>query len=188
MTGEIPIEAKIHRDVFSLFFSVWSNPDSKIYSIVRYILSSCNEDSRTWANFIRQISTQYGLEDPLSCLKRDPPSKSTFKHNNEARINAFHEGELRRKASMEYFNISLLGLSGRHHPALSGIITTMNVRKSRSHLKMLIGDLYTYEINSEQSGGSPNCRLCPDKRIENTCHILTFCTAYSDIRLRILPE
>jgi hypothetical protein len=89
---------------------------------------------------------------------------------------------------MEYFNVSLLGLSGRHHPALSGLITTMDVRKSRSHLKMLIGDLYTCEIKSEQSGGSPNCRLCSDKRTENTCHILTFCTAYSDIRLRILPE
>ena len=37
LTGEIPIEAKIHKDVFSLFFSVWTNPDSKIYSIVKYI-------------------------------------------------------------------------------------------------------------------------------------------------------
>ena len=53
---------------------------------------------------------------------------------------------------------------------------------------MLISDLYTYEVKSEQSGGSANCRLCPDNRIENTSHILTFCSAYSDVRLRILPE
>ena len=63
LTGEIPIEAKIHRDAFSLFFSVWSNPDSKIYAIVKHILSSCNENSRTWANHIRKISRQYGLEE-----------------------------------------------------------------------------------------------------------------------------
>ena len=188
LTGEIPIEAKIHKDVFSLFFSVWSNPDSKIYAIVKHILSSCNENSRTWANFIRQISRQYGLEDPLSCLEKDPPSKSTFKNSTDARINAFHEGELRRKANMEYLNVSLLGLSGRHHPALSGIFTTLDVKRSRSHLKMLISDLYTYEVKSVQSGGSPNCRLCSDKKIENNCHILTFCSAYSDVRMRILPE
>ena len=58
----------------------------------------------------------------------------------------------------------------------------------RFHLKMLIGDLYSYEIKSEQSGGSPNCRLCSDKKTEYICHILTFCSQYSDIRLRILPE
>ena len=188
LTGEIPIEAKMHKDVFSLFFSVWSNPESKIYSIVKYILSSSNEDSRTWAIHIRHISKQYGLEDPLSCLYRDAPTKSSYKNDVNARINAFHEGELRQKSSMEYFNVSLLGLSGRRHPALSGLITTNDVKKSRSHLKMLIGDLLTYEKKSEQSGGSPNCRLCSEGEKENICHILTFCSVYSEIRLRILSE
>ena len=89
---------------------------------------------------------------------------------------------------MQYLNVSLHGLSGRHHPALSGLVTTMDVKKSRFHLKMLIGDLYTYEIKSEQSGGSPHCRLCRDKKIENICHIIIFCTAYCDIRMRILQE
>ena len=188
LTGEIPIEAKIHKDVFSLFFSVWTNPDSKIYSIVKYILSSSNDDSKTWSIFVRQVSNQYGLEDPLTCLYRDAPTKSSFKNDINARINAFHESEIRRKANMEYFNVSLLGLSGRHHPALSGLVTTLDVKKSRSHIKMLIGDLYTYETKSEQSGGSPNCRLCEDNLSENICHILTFCSAYSEIRLRILNE
>ena len=139
LTGEIPIEAKIHKDVFSLFFSVWTNPDSKIYSIIKYILSSSNDDSKTWSIFVRQVSNQYGLEDPLTCLYRDAPTKSSFKNNINARINAFHESEIRRKANMEYFNVSLLGLSGRHHPALSGLVTTLDVKKSRSHIKCLLG-------------------------------------------------
>ena len=29
MTGELPIEGKIHRDVFSLFYRVWADPDKK---------------------------------------------------------------------------------------------------------------------------------------------------------------
>ena len=52
---------------------------------------------------------------------------------------------------------------------------------------MLIGDLYTYKIKSEQSGGSPNCRLCPDMDVEDISHIL-LCSAYSDIRERKFEE
>ena len=47
---------------------------------------------------------------------------------------------------------------------------------------MLIDDLYTYHTKSDQMGGSPNCRLCPDMMAENTYHILAMCSAYSDIR------
>ena len=53
---------------------------------------------------------------------------------------------------------------------------------------MLIEDYYTYQMKSEQSGGSPNCRLCTDDKPEDICHILTFCSAYNAIRTRILEE
>ena len=89
LTGELPIEAKLHRDVFSLFYSVWINPDTKIHAIVKYLLSNSCEDSSTWSVYIRQVSRQYGLEDTLSCLRKDPPPKSTFKFGIETRIKAF---------------------------------------------------------------------------------------------------
>ena len=54
LTGELPIEAKIHKDVFSVFYSVWANPDTKINGIVKYLLSSSSEDSKTWSIFVRQ--------------------------------------------------------------------------------------------------------------------------------------
>ena len=60
LTVELPIKGKIHRDVFSLFFSIWSNPES-------------TENSRTWSIFIRQLSVMYGLTDPLQCLQSNPP-------------------------------------------------------------------------------------------------------------------
>jgi hypothetical protein len=28
LTGELPVEARIHRDVFSLFYNIWVNPQS----------------------------------------------------------------------------------------------------------------------------------------------------------------
>ena len=109
------------------------------------------------------------------------------------RIKSFHENDLRSHVDpssqkLKYFNLSMLGLSGRHHPALSGLVTVSDVRKSRYHLKMLVGDLFTYEIKSEQSGGSPHCRLCTERKNESVSHILTYCSAYSDIRIRILAE
>ena len=53
---------------------------------------------------------------------------------------------------------------------------------------MLVGDLLTYEVKSEQSGGSPHCRSCCSMQSESILHILTICSAYSDVRMRILEE
>jgi hypothetical protein len=123
---------------------------------------------------------------------RDAASKTCFKNDVLTRIKAFHEHELRSHADssqkLKYFNVSMLGLSGRHHPSLSGIVTVSDVKKSRYHLKMLVGNLLTYEIKSEQSGGSPHCRLCTEMKNESISHILTYCSAYRDIRIRMFEE
>ena len=200
LTGELPIEGKIHRDVFSLFFSIWNNLETKIYEIVKYLLESSPENSRTWSIFIRQLSNMYGLADPLHCLHSDPPKKSQYKEHILTRVTAFHETELREKAksnsNMTYLNVSVSGLRGRHHPALSNIVTAYDVLKSRPHLKMLCNDYFTYEKRASQSGGSPHCRSCSttnqesavDNPSETLSHILTECNSYSLIRDRMIPE
>ena len=193
LLGELPIEAKIHKGIFSLFLSVWKNPDSKIYQIVKYLLENSLDNSRTWAVHVRYLSQKYGLDDPLECLKFDPPSKSVYKEHVQTKICAYYENYLRELAAnnsqMTYLNVSLSGLRGQRHPALSNIITTTEVQKSRIHLKMLAGDYFTYDKKANQSGGSPHCRCCsyPSPN-EDILHILTVCEAYSDIRKRMLPE
>ena len=79
LLGELPMEGKIHRDMFSLFFGVWCNPDTKIHQIVKYLLSTSSENSRTWAINMRHITQMYGLEDPLLCLEREAPKNLTTK-------------------------------------------------------------------------------------------------------------
>ena len=99
LTGELPIEGKIHRDVFSLFFSIWNNPNTKIYQIVKCLLEMSTENSRTWSIFLRTLSNSiHGLGDPLKCLSRDPPKKSEYKEKVLTKITAFHEKELRQQA------------------------------------------------------------------------------------------
>ena len=148
---------------------------------------------------MRHVCKQYGIEDPLSLLSRDPPKKLTFKGDTETRIRSSHEYELRSKAKtdkkLKYFNVSLLGLCGRPHPAISDLYTASEVEKSRSHLKMLVGDYYTYQVKSEQSGGRSYCRLCyfnpeSDEKVvtENLCHIIALCGSYKEQRSEIIIE
>ena len=97
-------------------------------------------------------------------------------------------------SSMKYLNVSVTGLRGRHHPALSNQLTTLDVQKGRPHIKMLCSDYFTYEKRADQSGGSAHCRCCSQlspsdtRPVESTRHILTQCSAYADIRQRIFSE
>ena len=93
-----------------------------------------------------------------------------------------------------YLNIAAWGLRGRHHPALSNLLTHLDVQKSRPYLKMLCCDYFTYEKRADQSGGSSHCRCCEsdivssERPSESTLHIITTCTAYTEIRERIFSE
>ena len=96
-------------------------------------------------------------------------------------------------SSMSYLNVSVSGLRGKHHPAISNLLTTLDVHKSRPHLKMLCQDYLTYEKKADQSGGSPHCRCCSsdlleERHKESLEHILTECVAYSEVRERIMQE
>ena len=135
LTGELPVEGKLYRDIFSLFYSLWTNPDCKVFEVVKYLLTTSSPNSRTWAIHLRNISKMYGIEDPLTCLERTPPTKNVFKRDILSKITSFHEKELRKIAlsksetSMKYLNVSLLGLAGRLHPSITGVPLRMRFVK-----------------------------------------------------------
>ena len=192
LTGELPIEGKIHKDIFSLFFSIWRNPDTKIYEIVKYLLKNSSENSRTWSAHLKHLSRRYELEDPFTCLCRDPPTKSIFKELVATKIAAYLERSLRKSAEqnslMKYINVSTNGLRGRHHPALSNMVLSREVKLSRPHLKFLSGNYLTYKIKSDQSGGSARCRICLSGNEESVCHVISVCQGLAVQRNRLLEE
>ena len=156
---------------------------------MKYLLAASSDNSTTWAVNMRHISKLYNLEDPLTCLYRDPPKKSDFSELIITRITAFYEKELRTLAAdnsmMEFLNVNLSGLRGRHHPALAYLVTTEEVKKARPHLKFLTGDYLTYQRKFDQSGsGSPLCRICRSEN-ETISHIIGTCGGFSEIRSRI---
>ena len=116
------------------------NPDSKIFQIVKYLLETSSENRRTWSAHLRNLSNQYDLSDPLEYLRKDPPSESLYKEHIQTKLCAFYENSLRalaaRNSQMNYLNVSITGLRGRRDPALSELISSVDVKKSRIHLKM----------------------------------------------------
>ena len=110
LCGDLPTEGKLHRYVFSLFYSVWVNPDSKIYEVVKYLMNNSCDNSRTWSVFLKQLAEKYSLDDPIKCLNKDPPSKSQFKECVITKITAFYENKLREHSAsnscMKYLNVA----------------------------------------------------------------------------------
>ena len=157
---------------------------------MKYLLENSNENSRTWSAHIRHLSRRYGLEDSLSCLSRDPPPKSEFKETVCIRITSYFETMLRKSAAqnkqMKYLNVSTSCLRGNHHPALSNQITTREVTLSRPHIKLLAGNYLTYKMKSEQSGGSPRCRICTSGNDETVSHVISTCQGLAVERERLL--
>ena len=94
-------------------------------------------------------------------------------------ITVHHEKELREAAEnnskMVWLNVKMLGLQGKPHPILQDVTTPHEVRQMRYQVKMLCGDLYTYSLRAQQSGGSPHCRLC-QAPYEDLPHVLSTCT------------
>ena len=56
--AEAPIEETIHREVFSLFFNIWINPQTKLFKVISYILENICESSKTWCLYLRKLCLQ----------------------------------------------------------------------------------------------------------------------------------
>ena len=204
LLGELPILGSIHLDILSLFYTIWSNPSTTIHQLIKYILKMADSNSVTWAVHVQTICKIYDLPDPLRLLElEDAWPKSVWKSWCTTKVRSYHEKLWREKSlsnsKMTFLNTQLLGLNGRHHPALYGLMTTRDVEKMRPHIKMLTGDYLTYSrIATERQGGDPSCRLCrkltmslsptPPPPADTIPHILTECRATAEVRERIIPE
>ena len=197
LLGEPPLEASLHMDVLILFWNLWSNPQTKLFQIVKYILMMTDNTSVTWTAHVRILCLKYQLPDPLKLLDGTLWPKERWKKHIESKILAYHEADLRAKAQkntkLTFLNVQLRGLSGRCHPVLAGVNTTQDVVKLRPHLKMLAGDYLSFATLARERGGDPRCRICTSTQhgpapAENLVHILTMCRGTEDTRQRILPE
>ena len=115
----------------------------------------------------------------------------------KTKITVYHESALRRKAltnwKLGFLNIQATGLTGRHHPVLSGGFTTHDVSRLRPHIKMLSGDYSCYATLGIERDQDPHCRLCSSLSLspapsEDMEHILTRCRGTAEVRDKLIPE
>ena len=197
LLGELPMEASLHLDLFSLFWNIWSNPQTKAHEVTKYLLKMCDSSSVTWSAHLRILFCIYDLPDPLALMDTPPWSKDTWKDYTKAAVTSYHEAKLRQKAAgnmkLQFLNVQITGLSGRLHPALSWVLTTRDVMIIRPHIKMLSGNYTCYAYLAHDRGVSPHCRICQQvsshpPKAENMVHLLTMCQATADTRERLLPD
>ena len=153
--------------------------------------------SLTWAAHVRILCQTYQLPDPLALMQVDPWPKEKWKSLINTKITVHHESLLRRKAlsnwKLSFLNVQLTGLSGRHHPVLSGIFTTHDASRLRPHVKMLTGDYPCFATLAVDRGTDPQCRLCPatptyQAPCEDIQHVLMRCKGTADVRTKMMPE
>ena len=119
LLGELPIEAALHMDMFTLFRNIWTNPQTKIHEIAKYLLMMSDSSSLTWSAHVRLLFELYNLPDPLTLLSSQPWPKEKWKMFTNTAVTAHHEMTWREKAAtnskLSFPNIQLSGLAGRPH-------------------------------------------------------------------------
>ena len=58
MLGELPLEASLHTDILSLFWNIWVNPQTKVHTVLKYLLMMSSNSSVTWSAHVRIIFQQ----------------------------------------------------------------------------------------------------------------------------------
>ena len=91
LLGELPIEATLHMDIFSLFWNIWSNPQTKIHEIANYLLMMSDSTSVTWSAHVRILFEVYNLPDPLTLLNSQPWPKERWKMFTQTAVTAYHK-------------------------------------------------------------------------------------------------
>ena len=194
LLGELPIEATLHLDIFSLFWTIWSNPKTTVHHIIKYVLKMSTDSSLTWSVHVRLLTQLYGLADPLSLMEGNLWTKQAWKDLCITRVRAQHERALRANAAsnykLKYLNVQSIGLNGQAHISLHSLITTQDIRIARPHLKMLAGDYMCHYNLYKDRGSDPQCRLCPASKLlpETITHILVMCHGTCEARSKMWPE
>ena len=190
--GELPVEGIVHINTLITFHNIWSNPDTTVFKIVKYILTMCKTNSTTWSNHLQLLCLRYGLPSPLTLLQTQPWPKKSWKSFVKTKITQWFEADMRQKAlnnsKMKYLNVKLSGLSGAPHPVIMNINTQQDVKRLRFHVKFLTCDYLTNEwLSKDQPHLSSACVLCAAP-VDSLEHVLVLCRATQECRSKLLPE
>ena len=96
MLGELPIEASLHLGVLAL-----SNPGTKAFEVVKYLLKMADNSSLTWSVHVRLLCQLYSLPDPLALMSTPPWPKERWKSHTRVAVTSYYENLLRQRAAQK---------------------------------------------------------------------------------------
>ena len=161
-------------------------PDNILNRIARYILTTAKENSTSWFVSISKLCSLYGLPHPLILLD-NPVPKMLTKKLFKTKVLDFWQKHLRLSSSeldsLLYFKPEYMSLN-KVHPIWSTCgSNSYEVTKAVIQARFLSGRYRCEKLTTHFSAGSsPNCSICDDETVGSIEHILTFCSALSDIR------
>ena len=193
LAGSLPASAFIHLRQLSLFAMVCNLQENILKSHAINILLSCNENCKSWFFQIRKICIMYDLPHPLKML-HEPPNKNQFKELCRSKVCDYWHSWYCSSVS------SLSSLSSLHAPFLSlttphPVWTTLDgnpfqARAASIQALFLSGRYRTERLRRHWTPNNrdgfclhPSCFA--QKYLEDECHILLQCPAYSDNRGRL---
>ena len=186
--GELPIAGQLATESLSLFWNLWSNHDSLVFKVAKYILIHANKNSRCWCIFVRHLTRQLGLPDPLHLLQNAPPSKDSWMNTCNDLVYKLHlqtlRGNAQQNSRLIWLNVELMDLK-KPNPLLANVRCHREVQKLKIQLKVLCGDFYSKSVIGQRNNTSTACLLCEDE-----LHVFgpTGCPALCDPRDTILPQ
>ena len=188
LTGTLPVEAVLHKQVLTLFGKICRLPQT---SIERQLADRQSYGSHSWFIAVKEIFIKYNLQDPRRLLE-DPPSKHKWKRIVNTQVNVYWEERIKASAvlysSLRFLNVNNLK-SGMRHPLITSMGNIREVPCIRTKLK-LVTSTYILQVNRasfNQNQVNPMCLLCHqgDETVE---HFLLKCPALTGIRNPIMDS
>jgi len=191
LAGCLPPEALLHMKQLSLFSMICRKPDDPLHRHGQHILTNCSQKSKSWFYQVKDILTQYGLNDPLQYLDY-PPQKLVFKQQVKKAIsNYWHtvlSDECKGLSSLKYFRPELYSLLKPHYMWTTSAGNPFETSKATVTARMISGrfrtEMFCQHFNKDNKSGNCTAADCVNQK-GTLEHILVSCPSLETVRERM---
>jgi hypothetical protein len=186
LSGALPIEAILDRQMLTLLGNVARYPGTAEYDILLRQLAVKDDSSNSLIITMRNLLSKYDLPTAWQVFSTRP-SKDNWKLLVRRAVRNYwiHRitTDAEKKSTLEYLNINAYD-PGRLHPVWSSTnLNPHDIRRATAKVKILTG---TYQLETRvaiQRGTSAICSLCSETE-ETTTHFLLECPELQEVRSR----
>lgn len=186
ISGVLPIQALVERNVLTFFRSMVIDRTTKEYEIVTRQLAMKDMDSKSWVILVKKLLNKYDLPSAYVIIE-NPPSKLSWKHKVKTAIHQFWWSKIIKeageKSSLNHLNLGACQI-GRIHPVWSSTPYNSDaIRQAMVQTKLLVGRYHLQEHHNKYRNSRHKCPLCVNED-ENLYHFLYICPTLDHIRNR----